>query len=371
MRIGIDGWWLNEVQRTGVARYLVNLLEQFVIIAPEHEYLLYSPVDLDDTFIHEPCFALRMLGSPDDKVFWENFTLPRIAAMDTVDVLLSPAYTAPLFCKVKRAVAIHDISYQTHPEWFSFRDRFMLRTSSRLSAIRAESVITISDYSKKEMVEHYGISPEKIAVIPLAADPKFTPVDDESVIEKVKRKHGISKEYVLHVGAMFVRRNLPVLLRAFQKVSQELDYQLVIVGPNRTHPFQDIKAMTEELGIADRVIFIEYADDEDMAPLFSGAAASVYLSSYEGFGFPALESLACGTPVVASNLSSIPEVVGDAGLLVTPTDDNEVAAKLYSVLTDDLVRRPLVEQSLLQAKKFSWHRTAEETLRLFERMAGT
>lgn len=371
MRIGVDVRWLEDPKRTGVARYIVNLLREFALLAPENEYVLYARVDLQDDFLNQPCFTHRKIGDepPRDSVVWENAALPLAVRHDALQALLSPAYTAPLICPVKRIVAIHDISYQTHPEWYSRKDRFFLKTCSRISARKAEAVITISEFSKREMVEHYGIPPEKITVIPLAADPAFRPIDEER-IEEVRMKYGISKEYVVHVGAMFVRRNLPVLLRAFGKIADRVEHELVIVGPNRTLPYQDIKGLARELGIEKRVVFIDYADDDEMAPLFSGATASVYLSTYEGFGFPALESLACRTPVVASNMSSVPEVVGNAGVLVNPLDVDEVAAELLKVLTDTELRSRLEDKALVQAASFSPRRTAEETLALLNRLVG-
>jgi glycosyltransferase involved in cell wall biosynthesis len=368
MRIGVDARWLEHAQRAGVARYLLSILQEFGRDSAGHQYVLFSRAPLPEAFLGAPPFEQVHFGRSRyvDGLTWGDVLLPRALKAQRADVLLSPAYFTPIVCRTKRVVVLHDISFQAHPEWFSPRDRVTLRTLARLSARTADAVITDSCFQKQEIVEHYHVAESRVHAIPLAVTDQFAPVEDPARLAAVRAKYGISGPYILHVGLIFARRNLPVLLRAFRDLAVELPHSLVVVGPNRTLPYEDLDDLARRLGVRHRTVFVEFADDEDMAPLYAGADVSAYLSSYEGFGLPALESLACGTPVVASDRSSVPEVVGSAGVLVDPTDPDVVGAALRSILADPERREALRRASLAQAATFSWQRTARGTLDVLE-----
>jgi glycosyltransferase involved in cell wall biosynthesis len=373
VRIGIDTRSLEDPRPTGVARYLRGILREFGGWHADNEFILYSRATLGDGFLAVPPFRQVHIGANrhiNDSV-WGNVLLPRAAGSDHLDVLFGPAYVVPLAAAVKRVVVIHDISFQVHPEWFGVRDRVALRTASRWSARVAQAIVTDSRFQKREILEHYRIPAERVAAIPLAVGEQFNPGQTPELIAAIQRKYRIPGPYVLHVGAVFARRNLPVLLRAFAHIAGEIPHTLVVVGPNRTVPHVDLEAMAQRLGVRDRTVFVEFADDEDMAPLYAGAQVSACISSYEGFGLPALESLACGTPVVAADATSIPEVVGRAGILVDPTDPEAVAEALRRVLTNEGLRRQLRTLCLQRAAMFSWRQTAQATMGLLERVAAS
>lgn len=372
MRIGIDARCFEEEEATGVTRYLFNLLREFCHLAPQNEYILYLKNENVPDLPQNRCVEQKLLDRDGlaENVVFEHFILPQQAKKDAVDILFSPAYTAPLWCQCKRVVTIHDISYQLYPEWFRFEEILKLRTISRISAKKANKIFTVSEYSKKEIVRHYRISPEKILVAHNGVDPKFQPSGDVEVLSRVKQKYGISENYILHVGAIFVRRNIPLLLSAFSFITHKFPHQLVLVGPNRSNPYQDISLLIRENGLEEQVVWIEYASDEDLPFLYEGADLLVLLSTYEGFGFPVIEAMACGTPVVASNLTSLPEVVGDAGLLVDPKDEEEVKEAILTILSDGKLREVLAKKALEQVKNFTWRKTAKRCLTAFEELAG-
>jgi len=372
MRIGIDARCLEEKERTGVARYLLNLLRAFCELAPQNEYILYIKNDSLSDLPIKSCVEQRSLDRDGlaENIVFEQFILPRQAQKDGVDILFSPAYTTPLWCRCQRVVTIHDISYHLFPQWFKFDEILRVRTISRISAKRASKIFVVSEYTKREVVKHYGISAGKILVTHNGVDPRFKPSGDPQAIARVKQKYGIGELYILHVGAIFVRRNIPTLISAFREIANELPCQLVLVGPNRTNPYQDISALIKEKKLERQVVWIEYASDEDLSLLYEGAHLLTLLSAYEGFGFPAIEAMACGTPVVASNLTSLPEVVGDAGLLVDPSDVESVCNAIFRVLIDNKLRASLASKALERAKNFSWKKTAEKSLAAFEELVG-
>ena len=373
VRIGVDAQWLEYPQRTGVARYLLSVLYEFGRVPDgRHEYVLFSRSPLPESWLAEPPFT-QVHIDPDRTVgafTWRNVLLPEAVRRNRTDVLLSPAYASPVFLKGRSVVVIHDISFQAHPEWFTFKDRLALRTPSRLSALRADAVVTDSAFTKQEIVTRFRVPPNHIHAIPLAVGEQFTGDQDPSSLAAVLEKYGIIGPYIINVGAIFSRRNLPVLLRAFARILDQVPHALVVVGPNRTVPHENMQALAHRLGIGTRTVFVDFAADEDVAPLYTGADVSAYLSVYEGFGLPALESLACGTPVVASDRASVPEVVGEAGVFVDPNDTEAVANALLSVLANDETRAELSLKGIQHAARFSWRRTAGATLEVLERVAN-
>lgn len=372
MKIGIDARILEEKERTGVARYLVNLLREFCALAPQHEYILYLKNENVSDVPQNGCIEQKLLDRDGlaENVVFEHYILPRQAIKDRVDILFSPAYTTPLWCKCKRVVAIHDVSYQLFPQWFIFDEILKLRTISRISARKASKILSVSSHTKREIIKYYHVAPEKVVVTYAGVDPRFKPSKNGGAIEEVKRRYGIRNSYFIHVGAIFVRRSIPLLIGAFSRLVDRLPHQLVLIGPNRSKPYQDILGLIREKSLNDRVVWIEYAPDEDLPLLYEGADALVLLSTYEGFGLPLVEAMACGTPVVASNLTSLPEVVGDAGLLVDPSNEAEVTEAIRSVLVDSRLRANLAEKALRRAKIFSWRKSAEKCLAVFEEVVG-
>jgi len=291
-------------------------------------------------------------------------------------------------------VTIHDLGYLYYPEAHRLVDRLYLNLSTRYNARAATHLIADSSATKRDLIERYGIEPDKITVVYPGYDvlslskgneTTFQPVRDEEAIEAVKARYGIAGDYVLFVGTLQPRKNLIRLIEAFSPStrlrraqssrsgrrlsnpqSPISNLQLVIAG-KKGWLYEEIFQQVEELELEGKVVFTGYVVAGDLPALLSGAGLFVFPSLYEGFGLPVLEAMACGTPVICSNASSLPEVAGDAALLVDPLDVEGLAAAMERVLGDEALRAELIERGFERARKFSWERCARETLDVLER----
>jgi len=375
MRIGIDARSLEEERGTGVARYLRNLLREFARIAPDNRYVLYFKERVaDDDLLNQACFLkeqVKMSFLPRKKVLWEQAFLPKAIARSGVEVLFSPSYLTPLFSPAKSVVTIHDITYEVNPGWFHPKERLKMRTLARLAARRANRIIAVSQTTKNDLIQRYKVVPEKVSIVYEASDPKFRPIEDKNLLKMVKEKYQLKDKFIFYLGSLFARRNIPRLLEAFQRVIDEFgEVQLLIVGEDRAYPSQDIPRLVSQLALNEKVIWFEYVSEDDLPLLYNAAELFVYPSSYEGFGLPVLEAMASGRPVVTSNLSCLPEITGKAALLVDPTNPEEMAEAMVKILKDEKLMERLSQEGLKRAESFSWRRTAEETLKVFEEVAG-
>ncbi len=357
MRIGIDCHNLGGY-RTGAARYLMNLLKCW---AKEKgsEFILYFKEQIPDDIPKSENFQTRLLRT-ESNAWFEHILLPRAIKKDKIDIFFSPSYVLPFKIpkKVKTAVAIHDISYEAHPEWFSWQNRVLLRQVSKKSAKKADIIFTPSQFTKNEILKYYKkINLKKIFVISLAIDESFRIIPE--TLSVLKKKYRVRDRFIFYVGAIFNRRFVPQIIEAFKKIKDRLpEYQLLIGGPNYTRPFIDIKN-------EDSIIYIDYIPEEDLVYLYNTADLFIWLSSYEGFGFPPLEAMACGVPVLSTKKTSLAEVLGDYPIWIdNPEDINEIGEKILKILKDENLRKELVEKGLAQSQRFSWQKTAEETLRI-------
>jgi alpha-1,3-rhamnosyl/mannosyltransferase len=291
--------------------------------------------------------------------------LPRAARRARLDLFHAPAYTAPIPAPRPLVVSIHDVSYERHPEWYPYKRDPLRRAFYRRSARSADRVLTISEFSKSEIVAAYEIPPDAIDVVPLAAAPIFSPGPAAELPAHIPAR------YVLHVGDLHVRRNLGVVAQALASWRRRDpacgDVSLVLVGVQR-----EAVDVLQLPGVADgggpRVIFVSHADEPLLVALYRSAIALAYPSRYEGFGLPLVEAMACGTPVVASLGSSIPEVTGSAAVLLDPDDCAGWSAALERVATDAPFADSLRDAGLRQAARFSWARTAAETAAVYSRL---
>ena len=283
---------------------------------------------------------------------WGQLELPYYARGN---ILWSPTNTGPI-CHGRHIVTIHDISVLDHPEWFSTKYaawyRFLLPKLAKL----ATRILTVSEFSRSRLAEILDLASEKISVVPAGVDSRFKPVQPKT-IESVRKRLGLPRDYVLAVGTLEPRKNITGLFKAWslllprQKATR--DIHLVLAG-GKASVFRDAGFSS----LPDKVMLTGYVRDEDLPALYSGALAFVYPSLYEGFGLPPLEAMACGVPVVASGSTSIPEVTGDAALLVDPLDIESIADKLQLVLDDDLLRGSLRTAGFKRAKLFNWDKPA-------------
>jgi len=271
-------------------------------------------------------------------------------------------------------VTVHDLIPLLLP---AYRGSLLVRLYTRLvaaAARKAEAIITVSQASARDIVRYLHVPPERVHVTYEAAGEAFQPVEDETLLAAIRQKYALPERYFLYLGGFDQRKNLSVLLRAFALlVNRQPLARLVIAGklPGRdSSMFPDPRRLAMESEVEESVTFTGWVAEEDKPALLSGATAFVFPSLYEGFGLPPLEAMACGAPVIASNRSSLPEVVGEGGILVEPTDVEALAEAMEMLLVDDALRAELRQRALAQAAKFSWKQTALETLAVYRKVVG-
>ena len=386
MIVSIDGRCL-EGGRTGAGRYLINLLK-FWRKENSCQFKIYfkEKIPQDET-LKSDNFKLVILKNSlgfRSNFFFEHFLLPLAIKKDKADIFFSPYYLLPFYCPAKSVVTLHDISYEAHPEWFSFKNQFFLRLISKMAARRSSAILTVSEFSKSEIIKYYKIDPRKITVTPLAADEIFTIVSptppDPPLLRRGKINPPLAKggtggvignKFILAVGSIFNRRHIPELIEAFEKIAGEFpDIQLLIIGVNHTQPFIDIDGMIKKINddLNRRAIIREdRVSEKDLPVLYNLAELSVYLSDYEGFGLPLLESMACGTPVVTSQKTSLIEVGSEAAIFVDSSNPSDIYDKIKKILVDENFKNERIKMGFDNVKKFSWERCARETLEIFKK----
>ena len=356
MRIGIDGRELCG-RVTGVGRYLQGLLDAWSRLpsAARHEFVVYtccalhpSPAD------YLRCHVISGLNG----TVWEQVRVPLQARRDRLDLFFAPGYTAPLLLGCPYVVTVHDVSFAAHPEWFRGREGIRRRWVTRLAARHARLVLTDSSFGKTELVKYLNVRDDRVRVI--------------SPGLRMRAQKATPREpLVLFVGSIFNRRRLPDLIRAFALVARRRPpVRLTIVGDDRTYPTQDLRAVAEHEGVADRVSVRPYAAEVELDELFSRASVFAFLSEYEGFGFTPLEALAAGVPIVVGDTRVAREVYDGAARYVPIADVTACAVALEALLFDEAARVDLLTNAPAVLSRYGWDRAAAQTLAAFEAAAG-
>ncbi len=359
MRIAIDARELSG-RPTGVGRYLTGLLREWTRAGQRHghEFLLYSHRSVENS---GGCSVRELPGT--GGTLWEQRTLPAALAADAVDVLFSPAYSTPLFTPVPRVVALHDISFAAHPEWFAWREGLRRRFLARRSAAVSRRIVTISQFSKGEIVSRFGVDPAKIAVIPPGIDSPVS-AGGQAAPPHLRPQQG---EHLLYVGSIFNRRHVPDLIAAFTHVgARHGDAWLHLVGDNRSHPFEDVTALIEASPVARRIEWHQYAPDEAVRELYRQARGFVFLSEYEGLGLTPLEALSAGIPSLLLDTAVARESCGDAACYVPLAPPGQIAAAIERLLYDDDARRAMAAAAPATLARYDWATAARDTLALLE-----
>ncbi|MET0650654.1 MAG: glycosyltransferase family 1 protein [Pyrinomonadaceae bacterium] len=370
MHIAIDAHSVG----TGLAgneTYAANLVEALAEVGGENRYTVYvtrpeaearfggrwKHVEVRRTMPHTPLVRIPL-------------TLSAELRRRPVD-LLHVQYTAPPLAPCPVVTTIHDLSFEHIPETFKRRSRVQLRLTVRATARRAAHVIAPSEFTRRDLVETYGLDPGRVTAIPLAVAPHFRPVEDAGELERVRARYGIAGEYVLAVGSIQPRKNLARLVRAYSALRRGRGRsnlpQLVLVG-KKAWLYGDTLRAIEEENLGESVLLTGYVSEGDLPALYTGALLFAYPSFYEGFGLPPLEAMSCGAPVLTGNLTSLPEVVGDAGLTVDPFDPDALAGGLARLIDDDALRADLRRRGLERARHFDWRDTARMTLQVYRRV---
>lgn len=362
MRIAIDASTIST--QGGPRTYLLGLLDALFRVDNQNDYIVFynDPVHLGR---FPQARELVLPGkSPLARLWREHVLLPLACRRERVELLHCPKSAIPYFspgCPV--IVTLHDLIPVKHPELEKAAAQLYWRLHIGRAARKSDFVITISEWAKAEIMAEYAVSAEKIAVIMQSFDPFMLEARDPETGRSVRAKYGLPPDYILYVGTIQPRKNLATLIEAYHCLSVEMAKppRLVIVG-RKGWLYEDLFAKIKKLNLTAEVLFTGFVPDEDLPYLFDGAQVFVYLSLFEGFGRPPLEAMACGVPVITSSTTAIPEVVGSAGITVSPLDVQAVTAALVTVLNNKDEAARLRELGRAQAQKFSWENAALETL---------
>jgi len=367
MRYAIDAHAIGR-HLTGNEVYVRSLLSAFGTIDKKSEFVAYVSVPEAESWIPERFLVRRVSASPFARL---GYQLSRLVKEDR-PALLHVQYTGPLFCPVPIVTTIHDVSFVEHPEYFPAFRRRQLEFTVAQTARTAARIITVSEFSRLAIARAYSLDPERITVVPDAANPFFRVVNREAAQKRVRDTFQFEGPFVLSVGDLQPRKNHIGMIEAFARLIKsepKLPHRLIIAGQDTWFGAR-VREAARKSGVGDRISFTGFVSDEDLLRLYNACDCFVFPSFYEGFGIPILEAMACGRAVVCANTSAMPEVADGAGLLFDPIRPDEIARALRDVLIDGELRSRMERLGLQRAAGFSWQKSAQLTLQVYEQVAG-
>jgi glycosyltransferase involved in cell wall biosynthesis len=369
MIIGIDGNEANIEHKVGIGEYAFELLKQFESFKVQNVkfrvYLKSEP--LSDMPKAREGWEYKIVGP---KKMWTQFALPLSLLLDKnrPDVFFSPSHYAPRFSPVPTAISIMDLSYIHFPQLFTKHDLYQLTNWTKYSAKQAKKIFTISNFSRDDIIKTYKKLPSDVITTYLGIKSIVGSESKAENMDELEKKFKIAKPYILFVGTIQPRKNIAKLIEAVSLLKNK-EIKLVVVG-KKGWLWEEILAAPEKFKVTDRVKFLDFVGNEDLPSLYKNAQCFVLPSLYEGFGLPVLEAMQFGCPVVTSNVSSLPEVGGDAAIYFDPESVDDIAEKIDKVVSDEKLRAEMVEKGYNQVKKFSWEKTAKETLKVLEELGN-
>jgi len=371
LRIGID-YTAAVRQGAGIGRYTRELVRALAKLNRGHDYVLFAAAGgqrLADAG-WPPNFQMRSVPLSDRAlaILWHRLQLPLWVELVTgsVDIFHSPDFVLPPVRRAKTLVTVHDLSFMRYPQCADANLRAYLNKVVPRSVHRANLVLADSQSTKDDLVELLGVEPARIEVVYPGVEERFHPIENQAILEQVRKRYNLPPRFVLGLGTLQPRKNFTRLIEAFADLRFAIcDLHLVIAG-GKGWLYEEIFATVEQLGLEEKVIFPGFVADQDLPALYNLADLFVFPSLYEGFGLPPLEAMACGTPVITSDASSLPEVVGEAGLIVEATDVEDLAEAMKRVLEDDALQEEMIARGLEQARKFTWEEAASKLLSLYE-----
>lgn len=373
MDIGIVSSFIDEMSG-GIGVYTYNLIRNIVEIDKNNDYhlihykknnmQLYK--DNNECIIPKHSLMDNMYGSYS---FWRYYTMPRKLKNMDVDVVHDPYELGPLSFKMpfKKIITIHDLTPLLFPKLFKWGDVMLHKLLFKKTIKDIDKIITVSEHSKTDIINHFKVPEDKIKVIYNGKDPAFKKMNQEE-FQDVLMKYSIDYKFILTVGGIHPIKNIPNLLKAFYKLKKSgLKHKLVVVG-EKVDSWENIFEIVKNLNLQNEVLFTGAVPFPDLVKLYNAADLFAYPCLYAGFGLPPLEAMTCGTPVITSNNSSLPEVVGDAAIMIDPLNVNELAGAIETLLNDDDTRKELEKKGLKRAELFDWKKTAQETLKVYEKV---
>ena len=356
----------------GAGRYITGLASGLTRIPHEHEVFFlcnkHNAVLLPGKAID--CGILTQFRP--SRILWEQTVLPYLLQQMRIDVYHGPVHVVPEIRTCPSVVTVHDMTWFTHAEYHTYDRRLLTKLIPR-SVKRSSAVLAISNTTKSEIIRLLGTDPVKISVTHMGVDTTvFRPISDRSMLRNVLRKYGVfDRGYILYVGNVASRKNLPALVEAYADVRSEIGQRKLVICGAKEGNAEDVFDAVKHLDLGDDVVFTGYVEDADLPALYNGADLFVLPSKCEGFGIPLLEAMACGIPVIANKCLSMPEVVGDAGILVNCGDVSTLARAIRDTMEDESLRHSLRESGLERAREFTWPNTARSTLEVYEQVADT
>lgn len=359
MKIGLDIQACRG-PKTGLGVYTEQLAGALRAFKDRHQFFYYASSD-------------SARWSTPRRIYWENVELPNRAKKDRVEILHVPAFSPPFVKFSKLVVTVHDLIGKVFPNQLGLASRWYWRNWLPYAVHRADRIIADSENTKRDLMRHLKVPEEKISVIYPSGHEGFSADVNGAALNALKKGLGIRGKYFLCVGTIEPRKNLLCALQAynqFLRKKRDSCYQLIVVGSKDFAHGKAFKEVIQQVsGNTNSIVFTGYLEHDDLNRLYCGAEAFLFPSLYEGFGIPVLEAMASGVPVLSSNRSSLPEVGGDAVYPVDPTDIEGMAQGMSLLAEDSALRRQLVDRGFQQIKKFSWHKTAQEVVQVYESLA--
>lgn len=372
MRIAIDARML-DAPYTGVGRYTKNLTTWLRNIDAQNQYIFIVSNNSDSKISPNKNVKIVRWGYPPFSLK-SILLLHKLLAKERIDVFHSPFCVIPLLAKCPQVMTVHDLMAIKYPGFFAGR-RFLARIFGRtyfkifmtLSLKKAKAILAVSKQIKEDLIDFMPNTQHKITVTHEGVEESFRKIPEERKIALFRRVHNLKGKTVLYLGSIRPHKNIDRLIKAFSILLSQSDVecQLVIAG-EKDKNLLALKSLTNTLGLSNKIVFLDHLSQREVILLMNAADIFVFPSLYEGFGLPPLEAMACGTPVVASNIASIPEVVGEAAILVNPKDEQEIAYAMLRLFTDSNLRQELIEKGYQRIRFFTWNNTAKQTLRIYQ-----
>jgi len=374
LRIGINARYLQR-QMTGIERYTSELIrnlgrmdskDKFMLFFNKHERLPNLRF-ADNIIPYVSRFPTKRVML---RILWEELFLYFEIRKKKLDIFHGPSFVVPLIKpkNCKYVITIHDLSWFLYPESFTFFNKLFFKIFLPVSILNSDRIIADSLSTKGDIIRFFNVNPSKIEVIYLGIDDSFIKPLRSERNEDILRKYGLPKDYILSIGSLLPRKNVVNIIKAFNELKKKgLNDKLVIIG-KKAWLYDQIFSVINDFNIEREIIFTGYVDDKDLPFLYSRAKLLLFPSLYEGFGLPILEAMACGCPVITSNVSSMPEVAGDAALLVNPDSVDSIVLAMEKILYNDKMRESLISKGYIQARRFNWKRTAKQTLALYRKV---
>lgn len=370
MVIGIDASRANLSKRTGTEWYSYNLIINLAKIDSQNRYFLYSKEPLQEELRDlPPNFKNKVLNWPPRRL-WTQIRLSLEMLINPPEILFVPAHTIPLIHPSRTITTCHDIGFERFPQLYSKTDLKYHRWAMKLAVKKAQRIIAVSQFTKNEIIDVYNINPEKVVVIYHGFNKDiYHPIKDELKVNSILKKYKISKPFILYIGRLELKKNTPGLVKAFGilKQSKRWPHKLVLTG-QEGYGSDEINKNINSFKLFNEVIKVGYIPAKDLPFIISATDLFILPSFYEGFGLPVLEAMACGCPVIASRIASLPEIVGEAGFLVNPRNPEDIMRAMDRVLEDQNLREQMIQKGFKWVQNFSWEKSALKTLEVLKSM---